>query len=164
MCKGLSVEVHRMLKMAPNQPEYNDYAHFKFKMFHQNVNKQREEIFISPIALAVNIGDYAMVDSLLNYFKNLKIEEGIHAKSLTPSVVVKNQKLTIRRFSPVQYACSLGLFTILDRLLHQGANPNGLDGSYDQIIDEGDTTKYNYHDGESPLIICLQKKYQNQSL
>lgn len=90
MCKGLTVEVHRMLKQAPLLPEFNDYSHFKFKMFHQNVNKQREGIFISPVALAVNIGDYAMVDSLLNYFKNLKIEEGIHAKSLTPNVVVKN--------------------------------------------------------------------------
>ena len=65
MCKGRSLEVHRLLKQAPNQADFNDAKTFKFKMFHQNLNKNREEIFITPIALAVNIGDYAMLDALL---------------------------------------------------------------------------------------------------
>jgi hypothetical protein len=44
-------------------------------------NKQGEEIFVSAIALAVNVGDYAMLDSLLNHMKNVNIDEGIEAKS-----------------------------------------------------------------------------------
>ena len=44
-------------------------------------NKQGEEIFVSPIALAVNVGDYSMLDSLINHLKNINIDEGIEAKS-----------------------------------------------------------------------------------
>lgn len=45
------------------------------------VNKAGEEIFVSSIALAVNVGDYSMLDSLLNHLKNVNIDEGIEAKS-----------------------------------------------------------------------------------
>ena len=70
---GNALGVHRLLKLAPE----NDFSKFRFKM----QNKAQEEIFVSPIALAVNVGDYSMVDSLINHLKNINIDEGIEAKS-----------------------------------------------------------------------------------
>ena len=55
-------------------------------MFHSSVNKSREEIFVSPIALAANIGDYAMLDSILGYLKNIKVDEGLQARALNPPI------------------------------------------------------------------------------
>jgi hypothetical protein len=46
-------------------------------MFTTNVNKSKEEITVSPIALAVCIGDYGMLDSLLGYLNNVDIEKGL---------------------------------------------------------------------------------------
>ena len=43
-------------------------------MFHNNINKNREEVYITPVALAINIGDYAMLDALLGYFKSLNVD------------------------------------------------------------------------------------------
>lgn len=87
---GNALGVHRLLKLAPE----NDFAKFRFKM----QNKQGEEIFVSPIALAVNVGDYSMLDSLINHLKNINIDEGIEAKS---SDQKQNYILKIRRTSPL---------------------------------------------------------------
>ena len=76
---------------------------------------------MTPIALAVNVGDYAMLDSLLNHLKNIKIDEGLEAKSPLKT----GSPPLLRRTSPLQFACNLGLFKICERLLKEGANPNG---------------------------------------
>ena len=77
MCKGNTIDVHRMLKQAPDLPDFNDCGMFRFKMYHQNINKNKEEIFVTPLALAVNIGDYAMLDSILKFLSNMKIDSGL---------------------------------------------------------------------------------------
>ena len=102
MCKGRALEVHRLLKSAPDQPEFNDAKTFKFKMFHQNLNKNREEIFITPVALAVNIGDYSMLDAILKTLQNVNLDQGMQAKALNaPIIKNKEHKLLIRRTSPL---------------------------------------------------------------
>ena len=35
----------------------------------------------------------------------------------------------MRRISPLQYAVSMGLYQIVDRLLQEGANPDGINGN-----------------------------------
>lgn len=87
---GNSLGVHRLLKLAPE----NDANKYRFKM----INKQGEEIFVSAIALAVNVGDYSMLDSLLNHLKNINIDEGIEAKTQDQK---ENYVLKIRRTSPL---------------------------------------------------------------
>ena len=111
---GNSLGVQRLLKFAP----HSDYNKFRFKM----VNKSGEEIFVSAISLAVNVGDYQMLDSILTHMKNINIDEGIEAKPIDQS---DNLILKIRRTSPLQFACNLGLYKVVDRLLKEGANPNG---------------------------------------
>jgi hypothetical protein len=96
---------------APDNHQFNDFNQFKFKMHNQSINQSREEIFVSPIALAVNIGDYALLDSLLEYLKNIQINNGLEARTLNPPIINnKLNKTVIRRRSPLQYACSLGLY------------------------------------------------------
>ena len=70
-----------------------------------------------------------MLDSLLNYLQNIKIDEGVQTRALDPPIHKnRGHKQLVKRKSPLQYACSLGLYTIVDRLLQEGANPDGLNG------------------------------------
>lgn len=143
---GNALGVHRLLKLTPE----NDFSKFRFKM----MNHDGEEIYVSVIALAVNVGDYGMLDSLLSYLNNINIDEGIEAK---PRHQHEGQPIKIRRTTPLQFACNLGLYKIVDRLLKEGANPNG------HIPTAYQSMKYNFADGQSPLIIVLQKMYHTKS-
>ena len=87
------------------------------------MNRAGEEIFVSVLALAVNVGDYAMVESILAHLKNVNLDEGIEAKFKDQK---DNMVVKIRRTSPLQFACNLGLYKIVDRLLKEGASPNGI--------------------------------------
>lgn len=87
MSQGHSIEVKDLLSKAPDDPKFNDFTHFQFRMFSSNVNKSREEITVSPIALAVCIGDYGMLDSLLGYLTNIKIEKGLEARAMNPPIL-----------------------------------------------------------------------------
>lgn len=70
-----------------------------------------------------------MLDSLLNYLQNIKIDEGVQTRALDPPIHKnRGHRQLVKRKSPLQYACSLGLYTIVDRLLQEGANPDGLNG------------------------------------
>ena len=58
--------------------------------------------------------------------------------------------------TPLQYACSLGLYLIVARLLKEGANPDLLPQGKDrsQFIDYG----------ELPIDIVMNPKHHNQDL
>lgn len=131
MNQGNSFAVERLLKHGTEK----DASQFKYNVS----TKQGDEVYISAIALATNIGDYSMVCSLLNHLTNINIEEGIEAKT-------QNQQ-DIRKASPLQMACYLGLFRIVDKLLQAGANPNG------QPV----------KDHQPPLIIVLQRMFNKTS-
>jgi hypothetical protein len=87
MCKGNSVEVHRMLKQAPDLPDFNDCGQFRFKMYHSNINKNKEEVYVTPVGLAVNIGDYALLDSLLKFLRNLNSDAGLQSTALNAPIL-----------------------------------------------------------------------------
>ena len=78
-----------------------------------------------------------MVTSLLNFLRQVNIEEGIEAKSKTS----KSGVLQVRRTSPLQFACNLGLYKLVDVLLKEGANPNG------QVPDAYHCLRYDFQDG-----------------
>lgn len=66
ICEGYTSEVRRLLREAPNEPSYLDSREFYFGMFMHSIDKNKESKMISPIAVAVNVGDYELVDELLN--------------------------------------------------------------------------------------------------
>ena len=66
ICEGYTSEVRRLLRDAPSDPSYLDCREFYFGMFINSVEKNKESKMISPIAVAVNVGDYEMLDDLLN--------------------------------------------------------------------------------------------------
>ncbi|CDW86950.1 ankyrin repeat protein [Stylonychia lemnae] len=127
ICEGYTTEVRRLIRDAPNEPNYLDCREFYFGMFVNSVDKSKESKMISPIAVAVNVGDYEMLDDLLN----------------------------LRKKSPLQYACSLGLYQIVERLLQEGANPNNA-----PLEEQQPQIDYNIN----PLVICMNPKYYNQDL
>ena len=71
MSAGQSKGVQDVLAKAPDDRLFNDFNEFKFKMHQTNINRTREEVLVSPIALAVNVGDYAMLDALFLYLENI---------------------------------------------------------------------------------------------
>ena len=87
MSQGNSLKVKDLLSNAPADPKFNDFTQFQFRMFTTNVNKSKEEITVSPIALAVCIGDYGMLDSLLGYLNNVDIEKGLYARAHNPPIL-----------------------------------------------------------------------------
>lgn len=62
------------------------------------INKDGEELFVSALALAVNVGDYSMVDSILTHLKGIDIDEGIEVKCAEQK---DNYIIHIRRRSPL---------------------------------------------------------------
>lgn len=56
---GDAIGVTRIMKKSPE----NDFNKFRYKM----KNRDGETIFVSPIALVVNVGDYTMLDTMLKY-------------------------------------------------------------------------------------------------
>eukprot|EP00347_Sterkiella_histriomuscorum_P003332 403364693 len=155
ICEGYSSEVRRLLRDAPDEPSYLDCREFYFGMFMHSIDKNKESKMISPIAVAVNVGDYELVDDLLNYLQNINIEFGIETRMKTQTILRQNQQNTVRKKSPLQYACSLGLYQIVERLLQAGANPNNVPEDEKMILIEY---------GINPLVICMNPKHHNQDL
>lgn len=86
ICEGYTSEVKRLLREAPDEPAFLDSREFYFGMFMHSIEKSKESKMISPIAVAVNVGDYDLVDELLN--SNFKIAKLLKAyKMLTLSLV-----------------------------------------------------------------------------
>ena len=54
----------------------------------------------------------------------VEVDFGLETKSRTAAPLKTNQHKNARRRTPLQYACSLGLFQIVARLLKEGANPD----------------------------------------
>lgn len=87
MTSGQSAEVRDLLAKAPDNPKFTDARSFQFKMFNSNAHKSREEVFISPLALAANAGDFSMMESVLSYLKNVDVERGLVAKAINPPIL-----------------------------------------------------------------------------
>lgn len=69
-------------------------------MFNKNVRFKREEVLVSPIALATCIGDYSMLEALLGYLTNVNVDRGLYARALNQPIMGK-AKSVVRRTSPL---------------------------------------------------------------
>ena len=58
ICEGYTSEVKRLLNEAPDEPAYLDCREFYFGMYMKSIEKSKETKIISPIAVAVNVGDF----------------------------------------------------------------------------------------------------------
>jgi hypothetical protein len=56
-------------------------------MFHQQVDKAKEQKLISPIAVAVNVGDPELLEILLDNLKNVNIEFGLERRRKSATVL-----------------------------------------------------------------------------
>jgi hypothetical protein len=124
--EGATDDVISLLESAPKEnvnEEFTDATNFKFSMFNQNVSEFKEDKVCSPLAIAVNVGDMKIVDALLNYMRGFNIEFGLEVSNQTKAVK-SNAYTTLKKTTPLQFACSLGLYTIVGRLLKERANPN----------------------------------------
>lgn len=54
------------MQNAPDDPKFLECSQFYFAMFTHSIEKNKEQKMISPIAVAVNVGDYELLDTLLN--------------------------------------------------------------------------------------------------
>ena len=66
LCDGAVQEVHQLFSGAPeDDPKFRDSEQFYFAMYHQQVDHNKETKLISPIAVAVNVGDPQLLTVLL---------------------------------------------------------------------------------------------------
>ena len=125
-------------------------------MFKKDIIEQKEEKTCSPLAIAVCVGDLKLVELLLVYLSHVEIEYGLRVNMKAGTLLLANQSAASRLRTPLQYACSLGLFQIVGRLLKDGANPS--------LLDKGATRSplCSYH--ELPLDIVMNPKLHEKDL
>ena len=127
ICKGACDDVEELLVNAPPYhefPSFTDARVFKFSMFNAEANKFKEEKTCSPVAIASCVGDLRMLDVILAYMQNVEIEYGLEVCNKTQALLKSNIFASVKRKTPLQMACSMGLFAIVARLLKEGANPD----------------------------------------
>ena len=149
-----------MLLSAPPftaHPGFTDAQHYKFTMFKRNVVELKEEKVCSPLAIAVNTGSPLMVEALFGGLHGIEVDFGLEVTGKHPVQLHSQTNVysKIRRRTPLQYACSLGLFQIVARLLKEGANPNIL-----PLKERKPHIDY----GELPLDIVLNPKHHSKDL
>jgi hypothetical protein len=93
-----------------------------FSIFNKAPSEFKEERSCSPIAVAVNVGDNKLIDTLLNYMVNVNMEQGLDVRRKVAGKA--SAKVNTKKTTPLQFACSLGLYSVVGRLLREGANPN----------------------------------------
>ena len=124
-------------------------------MFKKDLEELKEEKTCSPLAIAVCVGDLKLVELLLVYLSHVELEYGLRVNMKSSPLLLANQQQNCRLRTPLQYACSLGLFQIVGRLLKEGANPNLLEPNMRNPLND-------YH--ELPLDIVMNPKHHNQDL
>ena len=66
LCEGSTNDVQSLFAGAPeDEPKFRSSEQFYFAMFHQQVDHNKETKLISPIAVAVNVGDPMLLEILL---------------------------------------------------------------------------------------------------
>lgn len=109
---------------------------------------------VSLMAVAVSSGSTDTVRTLLQGFPKLAIEEGYSQKS-------RNKGSTIvRKLRPLQFACSLGAYHIVELLLNRGSRPDlsGISKEYE------DGEEISIDLGAPPLYICANPRFYNSRL
>lgn len=67
LCEGYVYEVKKLLENAPRgNPRFKNCEEFYFAMFSSNVERSKESRLVSPIAVAVCVGDPSLLESLIN--------------------------------------------------------------------------------------------------
>lgn len=93
--------------------------------------------------------------SLRTDLTNANLEFGLEIRRKAQSILRQNQGNQVKKVSPLQYACSLGLYNIVEMLLQAGAKPDGLNLNERQ-------SNVDYY--INPLVICMNEKHHNKDL
>lgn len=127
ICKGQTDDVEELLKNAPafvDQPQFTDARVYRFSMFSKEIDLKREDRSCSPLAIAVNVGDIRLVELLLTYLSHVQVENGLTIQAKSGAIMKANIFSSSKHKTPLQFACSLGLYLIVARILKEGANPD----------------------------------------
>ena len=125
-------------------------------MFKKDIIEQKEEKTCSPLAIAVCVGDLKLVELLLVYLSHVDVEYGLRVNMKSSPLLLANQHANSRLRTPLQYACSLGLFQIVGRLLKDGANPS--------LLTKGQARSPQCNYFELPLDIVMNPKHYQKDL
>ncbi len=79
--------------------------------------------------MAIATGCLELLQILFEELTDVNVESGIDIRKRTKdegeSLMSKNE-ITIKKRTPLQLACAMGVFKIVEYLLTKGANPNGV--------------------------------------
>jgi len=66
ICEGETEAVRKLLREAPNANAFLSSKEFNFHMFTHSVEKNKETKLLSPLCVALNVGDFELVAVLIN--------------------------------------------------------------------------------------------------
>lgn len=115
--KSESNEAIKMLAHAPFNSLFNEFKSFKFQTQFVTSDGKKKLASISPLALAVLMGDMKLFDFIINYMRDIEVDFGYELQDM-------DGERQLQSVSPLQIACSLGLFKTVKKLLQHGADPN----------------------------------------
>ena len=71
LCEGQVVEVSELFAGIPQDNDnFTNNESFYFEMFHHQVYYKKEQKIVSPVAVAVNVGDPEILEILLSCKRN----------------------------------------------------------------------------------------------
>ena len=120
----------------------------------RSINRVFGEDTVSLLAVAVSSGSTEAVHVLLQSFPQLDVEEGYVQKARNRGFVI------IRKLRPLQFACSLGVYPIVELLLEHNSHPDmsGITKSAEN------DTHLNFDLGAPPLYISINPRFYNSRL
>lgn len=122
------VELQKLYKISSENQIIRDAREL---VFNQPLpfTQSRESRTLSALYVAVATGSLECLLILFEELTNIQIEHGLEIrkrqKDDTDSLMLKAEK-TQKKRTPLQMACALGLYKIVEFLLGKGANANGI--------------------------------------